>query len=180
MDNTTENVTLIAAFINDVLSLYQGKPRFEDKLKGFTVGHDLSDPMGQVPMQVYNDMCDWIESEIGVINTKKVGRKIGDTAHASMMQMSLVKEDSTPQEMMEALKQVAEMVIQDPKKRGWEIIEKEEKKLVMRRTQTFNSTLQFGVLTGLMKKTKSVGVNISYLKSVENGDEFDDYQITWM
>jgi hypothetical protein len=179
MDNSTENVTLISAFVNDILNIYKGKRRFEEKLQKMTEGYDLSDPMAPVPMKLYNDICNWIEDEIGVINTKKVGKQIGETAYANKVQMNLVKEGCSPAEMMEALKKVASIVIQDPKNRGWEIVENQDKKIVMRRTQTFNSTLQFGLLHGLMKKTNALGVNITYDKSVANGDSYDDYLITW-
>ncbi|MFK7951757.1 MAG: hypothetical protein AB8B73_02850 [Ekhidna sp.] len=180
MDNSTENVTLIAAFVNDVLNIYKGKRRFEEKLSDMTKDLDLTEPMNMVPMKVYNDMIDWIEQDIGEINTKKVGRQIGETAYQSMLQMNLVKADCTPMEMMSALKQVAEMVIADPKGRGWEIIDSGDQHIVMRRTQTFNSTLQFGLLDELMKKTSGRGTKVSYEASVKMGAEFDDYRVVWV
>jgi hypothetical protein len=71
------------------------------------------------------------------------------------------------------------MMIKDPEKRGWEIVETGPKHIVMRRTQTFNSTLQFGLLDELVRKTKVVSPRVEYIKSVAEGDEFDDYKISW-
>ncbi len=83
MDKSTENVTLIAAFITDILDLYQGKADYV-KLKQMSSHLDLTDPMRHVPIDTYNEMCNWIESEIGQANTRMLGRKFGETAYQSM------------------------------------------------------------------------------------------------
>lgn len=180
MDNSVENVTLIAAFVKDVIDKYDGKPEFQNELKKIASGLDLSDPMKQVPMEVYNKMCDWIENQIGVTNTKILGRQIGNTAYQSMIGMGIVTTSATPVEMMEGLKKVASMTIKDPKGRGWEIMDKGPKHIVMRRTQTFNGTLQFGLLDELIRKTKVLSPKVELIKSVKDGDEFDDYKISWL
>lgn len=180
MNNSTENVTLIAAFVLDIISQYDGKPEFQNHLKKMAADYDLSDPMRHVPMQLYNDMCGWIERQIGETNAKRLGRKIGNTAYQSMIQMDLVKEGASPLELMEGLKKVAELVIIDPEKRGWEITERRRKEIVMRRTQTFNSVLQFGLLDELIRKTSVYSPKVEYAKSVANGDEYDEYSITWI
>lgn len=179
MDNSTENVTLIAAFVNDILELYKDKTDYL-KLKAMASGLDLSDPMKHVSMATYNDMCNWIEKEIGKANTRMLGRKIGETAYQSMVGFNMVNDDTTPVEMMKALQQVALSVIQDPKKRGWEILSEGPKEIVMRRTQTFNGTLQLGLLDTLVRKTKVVSPSVDMIKEVDLGAEFDEYKITWL
>ncbi|MDH5367269.1 MAG: hypothetical protein OEW67_09800 [Cyclobacteriaceae bacterium] len=179
MDNSTEDVTLITAFINDVIELYDSRNSFQSKLKEIASGYDLSDPMNHVPIQVYNDMCAKIENEIGLINTKRLGRKIGERAYKTMLKMELITENCEPIEMMEALKEVASVVIIDPKKRGWEITDKGENYIIMRRTQTFNRSLQFGILDELIRKTFVYNPVITYYKSIEKGDEYDEYKISW-
>lgn len=179
MNHSTENVTLAAAFVSDILELYKDNPADYNHLKGMTSGLDLSNPMNQVPMRVYNDMCNWIETQIGEANTRKVGRKIGNTAFQAMVNFKMISEKPTPVDAMKALAQVATTLIQDPQKRGWEMIEQAPKHLVMRRTQTFNSTLQFGLLDEIIRKTGVTMPKVEYLKSVKNGDEFDDYKISW-
>lgn len=179
MDNSTEGVTLIAAFINDVIELYDARASFQSRLKEIASGYDLSDPMNHVPIQVYNDMCSIIETEIGLINTKRLGRKIGARAYGTMLKMKLITKNCKPIEMMEALKKVASIVIIDAKKRGWEIPEQSDNHIIMRRTQTFNRSLQFGILDELIRKTLVSNPVITYHNSLENGDEFDEYQINW-
>ena len=179
MDNSTEGVTLIAAFVSDVINLYAGK-KDEEHLKKMAAGLDLSDPMKHVPMKTYNDMCNWIETTIGPSNARMLGRKIGETAYQSMVAQNMVSAKSTPLEMMQALKAVASALIKDPKNRGWEIIKNEPKKIVMRRTQTFNGTLQLGLLDTLIRKTKVSLPNIDMVSEVSKGDEYDEYMITWM
>ena len=179
MDNSTEGVTLAAVFISDILKLYDGKSD-QSTLKNMAADYDLSSPMNQVPMQLYNDMCHWIESEIGEANTRRVGRKIGETAYQGMVAQNMLGHEPSPADVMEALAKVASLMIQDPKSRGWEIIETEKKHIIMRRTQTFNSTLQLGLLEGILRKTKAIAPRVSYVKMVEKGDEFDEYKITWI
>ena len=180
MNNSTENVTLIAAFVLDIIAQYDGKPEFQNHLKKMTADYDLSDPMKHVPIQLYNDMCGWIEQQIGETNAKRLGRKIGNTAYQSMLQMSLVQDGATPLELMEGLKKVAELVIADPEKRGWEILNSYDKEIIMRRTQTFNSILQFGLLDEIIRKTSVYSPKVEFVKSVAQGDEYDEYRITWI
>lgn len=133
-----------------------------------------------VPIETYNKMCDWIEESIGQANARLVGRRIGRTAYEAMKAHKMVHEKSTPLETMVALQTVATTLIKDPKKRGWEIIESSPKHLLMRRTQTFNGTLQFGLLDEIIRKTGVLSPKVEYVKSVRAGDEFDVYKISWL
>lgn len=74
---------------------------------------------------------------------------------------------------------MAATVIKDPEKRGWEIVESGPKYIIMRRTQTFNRTLQFGLLDELIRKTKVLSPKVEYVKEVSKGDEYDEYKISW-
>jgi hypothetical protein len=179
MDNSTENVTLIAAFVSDVINLYEGKTD-QKILKTMASQYDLTDPMKQVPMSVYNDMCNWIEEKVGKANARLLGRRIGETAYQSMVAQKMVNKDTTPGEMMQALKVVASALIKDPKKRGWEIVKNEPKEIIMRRTQTFNGTLQLGLLDTLIRKTNATYPKVELIKEVELGHEYDEYRITWI
>ena len=179
MDQSTEGVTLIAAFVSDVITLYDGKPN-QGALKEIADHLDLSDPMQHVPIEVYNQMCNYIETNIGKANTRLLGRKIGERAYQSMIAQNMVDEHSSPHQLMKALQQVAKIVIYDPKNRGWEIVKVEPKEIIMRRTQTFNGTLQLGLLDTLLRKTKAVYPSVELIKEVESGAEYDEYKLTWM
>ncbi|MGB5931307.1 MAG: hypothetical protein WBH03_24215 [Cyclobacteriaceae bacterium] len=178
MDNSTEGVTLIAAFVNDIIDLYEGKSD-QAVLKRMASHLDLSDPMNHVPIETYNKMCDYIENNIGKANTRLLGRKIGETADQSMVSQNMDTPESSPGDMMEALKQVAAFVIKDPKNRGWEILKNEPKEIVMRRTQTFNGTLQLGLLDTLLRKTKAISPSVDMIEEVELGAEYDEYRLRW-
>ena len=179
MDNSTENVTLYAAFVTDILKNYEGKKDDYKGLFDMVKDYDLTDPFGKVPIRLYNDMCAWIESELGKFNLIRVGRNVGETAFTGMVANGLLKEVSTPLQVMEALVAVASAMIQDPKLRGWKIVNSTKNSITMLRTQTFNRQLQLGLLDGLVKKSGVKGVKVDFSKSVEDGSEFDEYFITW-
>ena len=179
MDNSTENVTLFAVFINDILKNYEAKRDDYEELFALVEGYDLTDPFSKVPIQLYNDLCRWIEDNLGKFNLIRVGRNVGETVYDSLIQNNLLSEKSTPLETMQALKGAAETMVQDEKKRGWEILEHTNNSILMRRTQTFNSQLQIGLLDGLVRKTKKSGVKVEYTKKLEDGADFDEYIITW-
>lgn len=180
MDHSTENVKISAAFISDILHIYKDNSTDYDTLSKMTEGHNLAHPLNLVPMDVYNAMCNWIENQIGQANTRKLGRRIGNTAFQAMLSNKLISERPTPLEAMEALAKVASTMIRDPKNRGWEIVESGKKHIIMRRTQTFNSTLQLGLLDEIVRKTGVLSPQVEYSKSIRKGDAFDEYKITWL
>ena len=179
MDNSTENVTLFAVFINDILKNYEDKKDDYLELFDLVKGYDLSDPYNKVPISLYNELCQWIEDNLGKFNLIRVGRTIGETVHTSLVMNNFISDSASPVEIMQALAKVAKEMVQDPKNRGWNILSSENNKIVMQRTQTFNSKLQLGLIDGLVRKSGVYSVNVDYVKSVEKGDEFDEYMITW-
>ncbi len=99
------------------------------------------------------------------------------------MEKRLIKacnEDSSPVEMMTALQKVATTIVKDPKKRGWEILSSGAKEVILRRTQTFNGTLQLGLMDALIRKTKVISPSVFLIKEVAKGAEYDEYKITWL
>lgn len=180
MNHSTEGVTLYALFINDILNLYQDKKEEFAPLFKMAEGYDLSDPFGKVPIQVYNDMCNWLEHELGQFNLIRVGRQIGESVYSSMKANNVINDKSTPLDYMKALVYAASTMVQDPQGRGWEIVSHDKSSIVMRRTQTFNSKLQLGLLSGLVYKCKNVfGVTVDYQEKEADGAEYDTYIIRW-
>lgn len=180
MDNSTENVTLFAVFINDILKNYEDNKADYMELFDMVRSYDLSDPYNKVPIQLYNNLCAWIEENLGKFNLIRVGRNVGKTVYDALTQNRVITSKSTPLDIMQALKGAAEQMIQDDKNRGWEILEHTRKTILMRRTQTFNSQLQLGLLDGLIRKANCTGIKVEYAKSVEKGDEFDEYLVSWI
>lgn len=180
MNLSTENVTLYAAFVCDILKHYEDKKEQYRPLFDMAGKADLSQPFNKVPIQLYNDMCAWIENELGKFNLIVVGRKIGETAYQGMIDNGLIKKSATPIQIMEGLVKVANEMIQDPEKRGWEVVTYDKNSVTMRRTQTFNRNLQLGLLDGLIRKSGAVGVKVDYSKSIEAGAAYDEYLINWI
>jgi len=180
MDNSTEGVTLLAAFVNDVLKNYEDKRQDYQGLFDLTKGHDLSKPTILVPMKLYNDACGWIETNLGKFNLIRIGRNVGETAYEVMLTNRMIDDKSTPLDVIKALVLVAQTAIQDPKQRGWKIMGHTSKSISLRRTQTFNSKLQLGLLDGLVRKSGATGVRVEFTKEIELGSEFDEYIIHWI
>lgn len=180
MNNSTEGVTLYAGFLSDLLANYQKeRSAVFQPLFAMAKDFDLSNPTTLVPIGVYNEMCDWIERKLGPSNLRKAGEFIGARVYDLMIQAKYISSHATPQEILRGLQKVAGEAIQDPLGRGWEILELGDKRAVLRRTQTFHPILQEGLLKALVKRGGQQTVMVRYLKSVAQGDEFDEYEVLW-
>jgi hypothetical protein len=125
-------------------------------------------------------MCDWIEKRLGSANIRRSGQAIGAQAYGQMVQDKTVGENVTPQKILQELKRVADLMIQDPKGRGWEIVEMEERRALMRRTQTFNCMLQEGLLFSLVERTGVLAPRVDHVRCTRQGAEFCEYQVSWL
>lgn len=180
MNNSTENVTLLAAFINDVVAEVSKLNIDMKELLAYADGYDIKNIYNHVPIKVYNDMCAWVENKLGEESLKNIGRNIGETVYGGLLSNGIIQENTTPLALMEGLVIAASAMIDDPQDRGWEIVASDSNSLEMCRTQTFNSKLQLGLLRGLMEKCPEVqSVSVTYTKEVAKGDEFDHYLIRW-
>ncbi len=180
MDHSTDGVTLYAGFILDILGEYESMRPLSDP--AFALARDVlgKRPDEPVPMQTYNDICDWIEQTMGPASIRAAGRAIGARVHTQMLASGGIAEGATPVAVLKALQRAAEIMIQDPKGRGWELLEVEERRAVMRRTQTFNCVLQEGLLPALVERTPVVSVRVDHVACVRNGDDYCDYAIQWL
>jgi hypothetical protein len=180
MDSSIENVTLYAWAITDILKNYQDKKQDYWELFEMSKDLDLSKPTNKIPIQTYVDMCNWIESRLGKFNLIKIGRNIGESTYNVMIENKMVSDNSSPLEIMNALIITAQKGVQDPRKRGWEIVSHTEKSIIMRKTQIFNTQIQLGLLDALIRKAKVFGVKVDLHKETTKGAEFDEYIITWL
>ncbi len=180
MNNSTDNVTLYAVFVNEILKLYQDKkePLYESFFR-IVQGYDLSVSLNKVPMQLYNDMCQWLEQELGPANLKKAGMQIAETVYQTLLNTGRLPASPQPIDLVNGLVYTAATMIQDPEGRGWVVLEANPNSILVRRTQTFNSILQLGLLRGLVQKARVRMVEVNYAKSVMRGDEHDEYLISW-
>lgn len=180
MDSSVENVTLYAWAIIDILKNYQDKKNDYWELFEMAKGLDLSKPNNKVPIQVYIDMCNWIDHKLGKFNLIKIGRNIGESTYKVMVDNNMVNEASSPVDIMKALILTAQKGVQDPQKRGWEIVSTTEKSILMRKTQIFNTQIQLGLLDALIRKSKVFGVKVELDKEESKGAQHDEYLITWL
>lgn len=171
---------VLGVFFLNVLDIYKGKPEIHAQLERIVKDLDLSDPNKMQPMSKYNELLDWVDVNLGKANAKITGKKIGETIFHFLVSEKAITDDAKPIEVMKALAVLATNVIKDPKNRGWDIIVDENERIVMRKTQTFNTNIQFGVLEGLLFKCKSIrSPMVQLVKDVKKGDEFDEYELTW-
>jgi hypothetical protein len=180
MDKSTENVTLFAGVIEDVLKNYKDKQIEYKELFDIANGYDISRPTNKIPIEVYIKMCNWIENKLGKFNLIRIGRNIGESTYETMITNKMIVGKCAPLEVMKALILTAHLGVQDPKKRGWEIVSSAEKSIVMRKTQNFNSVLQIGLLDGLIRKSGAHGVKVEFHQELSKGADFDEYIITWL
>jgi len=180
MDTSTENVTITSAAINDVLNIYRDKKDEYKELFDFANGYDYTNPRLKIPIEVYIKMCDWIENKLGKFNLMRIGRTIGESTFEVMITNKMIESKCTPNDVMKALILTSNTGVKDPKKRGWEILTSSDKSILMRKTQNFNTTLQIGMLDGLIRKSGVFGVKVTLSNEIRKGAEFDEYLISWI
>lgn len=179
MDESTDGVMLLSGFVFDVLGEYESmrslcKPAFE-----MAAHLDPSKPDVLTDMKTYNAVCAWIETHVGQASVRNAGRAIGARAYDAMVAAGKVPEN-TPFGVMEALCWAASALIQDPKKRGWEVAAQGATFITMRRTQTFNCLLQEGMLLSLLERTRVQLPGVVHETCRRRGDPFCTYRCTWI
>lgn len=180
MKEAVEDIYIDAWTINDIISCYVDKRSDYPELFEIVKGYDLSKSNAKIPFAVYVSLCEWIEKKLGRFNLIKIGRRIGESTYKLMVETGMVNSESKPVEVMMALVQLAQKGVQDPKKRGWEIVSSTEKSILMRKTQLFNTHIQVGLLDSLVRKCKVFGVQVNLVREEAKGNEYDEYQITWL
>ena len=169
----------MSGFVFDVLSEYQGmrkvcRPAFE---MASDLDHQRPDEF--VPIAIYNEICGWIEENIGAASIRTAGRAIGERAYAQMAP-AVKDEKVSPLAILRELQRVASLVIRDPKRRGWEIVKHGDDFVRMRRTQTFNCTLQEGLLLSLVERTGVLMPAVNHSRCTRQGDDYCEYAVTWL
>lgn len=179
MDYSTEDVTLLVVFVNDILREVEKLSVDDKELREMVKGYPLNSPYSHLPIEVYNNMCAWVETRLGDDVLQNIAQNIGETVFEGLTANMIIDEDSSPLQIMEGLEIAADSMVSDPKHRGWEILENGPNSIRMRRTQTFNSRLQLGLIKGLIEKSGAKNVYVSYAKEIAQGADFDEYLITW-
>lgn len=179
MNTSTEGVTLMSAFVSGIIETLKHLGEDTTELEKIVTDINLENPFDFIPIEYYNDVCNWVEENLGKEKTIQAGVFVGKTAFDSLVENGVIEESSSPFEILRGIDVAAASMIDDPEGRGIEIIEEGDNYAIMKRTQTFNSTLQVGVLEGILSKSILNNVQVEYLEQVILGAEFDIYKITW-
>lgn len=181
MNTSTKDVTLLVTFVKDIIEEVEKLEGVDlQGLKDLYKSYDLRNNYSHVPITLYNNMCAWVGQNLGEETLVKIGHNIGETVYEALLENAIVTANPSPQEIISGLEIAAASMVQDPLERGWEILEEEDESIWLRRTQTFNGKLQFGLLRGLLGKCQEItNVDIRYDKELDKGDEYDEYVLSW-
>jgi hypothetical protein len=179
MNNGTEGVTLLAGFVFDVLQEYRSMKKTCQPAFDMAKGLDPNRQDEWCTMNVYNDVCTWIERHVGESSIRKAGVAIGNRVAENIVKLNKMT-SPTPLAMMESLKWAAANMVRDPAGRGWEILAHTPRTITMRRTQTFNCIMQEGLLLSLVERTKVEAPDVEQMTCTRRGDEFCDYRLSWL
>lgn len=180
MDHSTEGVTLRSGFVFAVLNQYESMKSVCRPIFEMASDLDPSHPEQMCEMSLYNDICDWIEKTFGAANIRKAGEAIGNEVYNQLVKDGALGENPSPLQILQGLKQAASFMISDPKGRGWEIVDSADKRVRMRRTQTFNCKLQEGLLVSLVERTGVMLPSVEHARCTRRGDEFCEYEVNWV
>ena len=179
MDESTDGVTLLTGFVFDVLGEYEDTRRLCEPAFAMASKLDPNRLDDWCSIEIYNNICDWIEENVGGASIRRAGVAIGARAFANIVKEGKI-EEPTPRAMMDALAWAASVMIRDPKARGWEIVDGTATSIRMRRTQTFNCLLQEGLLLSLIEKTGVLMPSVSHVKCTRRGDDYCEYDLKWL
>lgn len=180
MDESTDGVTLHAAFIWKVVEPFRDMERLCAPLFEMVEHLRTVEPTSPAPMSLYNDACAWIERNLGAASVRAAGQAIGRNAFTRMRREGAITWDMGPAEAIAALARAVRVTIQDPKKRGWELVDQGEGRVIVRRTQTFNCVMQEGVLLALVEGTRCVMPRVEHVRCTRTGDPFCEYEVRWL
>ena len=169
----------MTGFVFDVLAGYQNVRRLCGPAFELAEGLDPSRLDAWCPMQLYNDVCSWIEVNVGASSIRRAGAAIGGRIHARAV-ASRQPATNDPVAMMEAVHWAAANMIRDPLDAAWTSGHVEPKRIEIRRTQTFNCLLQEGLLLALVERTGVLMPSVRQIRCTRQNDEYCDHEIRWL
>ena len=180
MDESTDGVTTYTAFVFFILDQYRGMERVCAPLFAMTRHLDRTTPYALVPISLYHDVCNWIEDNLGVASVRDAGRKVGAQVLAHMRTTGTIGTRYTPNEVLDELTRSARVGVQDPRGRGWELLDSTGGRVVMRRTQTFHCILQEGLLLSLVEPSGVLMPRVDHRACTRRQAPFCEYEVRWL
>jgi hypothetical protein len=180
MNESTQGVTLIAGFVFDVLGEYAWARRSCGAMFDLAAHLDPKRPEVLVPISLYNSICAQAEELMGRATLERAGRNIGNRVYETLLKQGALGAEPTPLTVMQGLQRVASTLIQDPAGRGWDLLGFQEGRVSLRRTQTFNCTLQHGLLMSLVERTGVPLPTVTQTRCTRQGAPFCEYDVKWV
>ena len=175
-----EKATCPALIVRKILDQYEkASPDITKGLFQIAAKMDISNPNTQVPLNHLNELIGWIEKNLGPANLKMIGNILGETAFENLMAKKALPVKVSPKEAIEKLILVLQAIIQDPFNRYLKVVEIQDKSARVRKTQTFNNTVEIAIIESFIRKA---GVNFPrtrLIRDYQKGPEYDEYEITW-
>jgi len=180
MDESTDGVTLHSGFVLKVVEPFRGMERLCGPLFEMVAHIPPEDPEGPVPMALYNEVCAWVEQHLGAASVRAAGQGIGRSIFTRLRHEGSINFDAGPAEAIAALARALLVTIRDPRRRGFEVVEQTDSRVLVRRTQTFNCVMQEGVLLTLVEGTRVVMPRVEQLRCTRRGDAHCEYEVRWL
>ena len=106
--NTMTNIKISALFTNAILSYYENKKSIAKPLFELLSVYQNQE---NVPLDIYNEACDWIEDKLGTASLKLIGLEIGYMLFDTLLQNAKVAKDSHPEDVIEAFEVLTDKLV---------------------------------------------------------------------
>ena len=181
MENTAAyTATFSAGLLHKIVDQYKDTSDHITMELNKRITHlDISNPLVQISLDMFNEIVEWIEHELGSANLKMIGIIMGETAYNDLRARNKISEKLTPKEAIEKLPLVSQSLIIDPLKRNWKILEVTENFARIKKSQIFHPTIQIGIIESFIRKVGVVFPRTRLVRDYKKGPAFDEFEITW-
>ncbi len=177
---TSLNATCSAGLLHKIVEQYKNtSDHITSELNKRVTKLNISNPLVQISLDLFNEIVEWIERELGPANLKMIGNIMGETAFNELKAKNKIQEKVTPKEAVEKLTLVSQTLIIDPLQRNWKIIEITGTSARVKKSQIFNTTVQIGIIESFIRKAGVVFPRTRLIRDYKRGPAFDEFEITW-
>jgi hypothetical protein len=113
MELYPNNQTIKAEFIQYTIGLCEEKYHnlISDLLE--TLAHDISNPLNDIPLVSFFEMCNLLESKIGRLQTKFIARNLGSLLYEKMVKQNIIEKRPHPIEMVKGIFVIMNQFVQN-------------------------------------------------------------------
>lgn len=178
--STSLNATFSAGLLNKIVDQYKNTSHhITEELKKRVNNVNITNPMVQISLDLFNDIVEWIDKELGPANLKMIGNIMGETAYNELKSRNKINEKMSAKETVEKLILVPQVLIIDPLQRNWKIIEISNSSARLKKSPIFHITVQIGIIESFVRKAGVVYPKTRLIRDYKRGPAFDELEITW-